>query len=282
MTYNEKKSLYESIMTEIAKHVKSAINESVLNEAYQSNKVTKFFKLALEKSKESDNQKGYYVFCCFDTGTERNGNAFGDFSCGHFEGNRFQINDDIFGIEHVSNFNDSINRLSDLDDNDCSGDVKEYDSVISLGYSPEHAALLICGPKQAFRLYKKEMLSDTYKYKLKITKPELVDYMLCINNEGVKKIESSYRKNQNRYFNSIKNTTEQTRRDNLKYNIKKFEEVYGENGKEIVMKLKEISKLIFDSYDEKDKNKELLYNIYSELIRFIKTNKFYKFNKFYN
>lgn len=281
MTYNEKKSLYEGIMIEIAKHIKSVINESVLNEAYQSNKVTKFFKLALEKSKEIDNQKDYYVFCCFNAGTERNGNAFGSFSCGHFEGNRFQINDDIFGIEQA-NFNDSIIRLSDLDDNDCSGDVKEYDSVISLGYSPEHAALLICGPKQAFRLYKKEMFSDIYKYKLKITKPELVDYMLCINNEGVKKIESSYQKNQNRYFNSIKNTTEQTKRDNLKHDLKKFEEVYGENGKEILMKLKEVSKLIFDSFDETDKNKELLYNIYRGLIGYIKSNKFYKFNSMYN
>jgi hypothetical protein len=51
MTYDEKRYLYESIMTEIAKHVKKIINENASDNAYQSNKITKFIKLALEKSK---------------------------------------------------------------------------------------------------------------------------------------------------------------------------------------------------------------------------------------
>jgi hypothetical protein len=34
MTYNEKKSLYESIMTDIAKMVKRQINEAVIKDGY--------------------------------------------------------------------------------------------------------------------------------------------------------------------------------------------------------------------------------------------------------
>lgn len=43
MTYNEKKSLYESIMTEIAKKVKRS-----LNEAYSSSVVKEFTKLTMD------------------------------------------------------------------------------------------------------------------------------------------------------------------------------------------------------------------------------------------
>ena len=54
MTYEEKKSLYESIMIDIAKRVKTALNESsTLNEAYKSTKISRFMNLAKEKSNDS-------------------------------------------------------------------------------------------------------------------------------------------------------------------------------------------------------------------------------------
>ena len=58
MTYNEKKSLYESIMKEIAKYVKNALNESVLNEAYKTKSgiVKEIMKKAINISKNNPEQ----------------------------------------------------------------------------------------------------------------------------------------------------------------------------------------------------------------------------------
>ena len=62
MTYNEKKYLYESIMSEIAKNVKKFLNENTLT--YQSSKVDEFIKLAFEKSKQYKNPRSYFVCIC--------------------------------------------------------------------------------------------------------------------------------------------------------------------------------------------------------------------------
>ena len=59
MTYNEKKTLYESIMNEIAKQVKYALNKSEhINESYQSSIITSFINIAQKLSK---NGKQYVV-----------------------------------------------------------------------------------------------------------------------------------------------------------------------------------------------------------------------------
>ena len=116
MTYNEKKSLYESIMTKIAKTVKRQLNEMTsLNEAFKCDYLQKLIDTAKKFSKQNPD-KDYYLelvlnrydndddrykryLCCFKNGIMTNGKFNHPIPFNIFDDNSF-CDWDADGISH--------------------------------------------------------------------------------------------------------------------------------------------------------------------------------------
>ena len=296
LTTAEKKEMYNKIMENISQQVIKSLNESEhLNEAYSSNKIKEFLRLAKENAKKYKNPDDYLIYICEKPEqftTKELNNSIINFNGGYFN------NDDKITINDNGRFQESINLkyIGSLTDSDFVGDIqneydpnyieninkelrkisvdkqlelhkssKSFEEIMDLmkqhdenNHNKEIEAMIICGPRSAFKHVK------NYRY-LKILHPEKIDYVLYINFNGGRKLSDAFYKTGKRQVNKEnKNISKNARvRQDLQKQLDIFKRWYKDGDLPTILKLtKELSNAIVNSFGSNNEYSQYTFLIY--------------------